>query len=429
LVFHMLCLRPILLVFLPFAAGYYLSYLFRLINAVLARSLTDELAVGAAQLGLLTSIYFLAFAATQLPVGAALDRFGPRRTQAALLLLASVGAVVSAQASSFTTLAWGRGLIGIGVAGALIAGLKALSHAFPRDRLPLVNGAFTALGAAGAVTATAPVEWLLTVIDWRELFLVLAAATAGVALLTLFIVAEPPIRGAAIPGCRSPGFRAIYADRRFWRLAPLSALCIGSAWSLQGLWAASWLADVAGLDRVGIVQHLFVMALALCVGALLFGTAAHGLRRRGIGPQTMLSMAALIFIVAQLTLVFGLPLPSFGVWATVAAMGAATVLSYALVADLFPRESVGRANAALNVLHISAAFIIQSGIGFVVELWPQDTDGRYPAAAYDTALALISTLQVAALVWFLWSPRRDAKSLSLHHETGFQDYGRSACTN
>jgi MFS family permease len=408
-------LRPILLVFVPFAAGYYLSYLFRIINAVLARPLVDELGVGATELGLLTSVYFLAFAGVQLPVGVALDRFGPRRVQAALLMLAALGALTFALAPSFPILACGRGLIGLGVAGALIAGLKALADTFPKERLPLVNGTFVAVGAAGAVTATAPAEWLLTWIDWRGLFLLLAAATAAVATLTLLMVAEPRAGGSAIRSSASPDIRAIYADPGFWRLAPLSALCIGSAWSLQGLWAAPWLADVAGLDRPQIVQHLFVMALALCTGALLIGIAADQLRCCGIGPHAVLSVAASIFVAAQLALVFRLPLPSLGLWAVVAAMGAATVLSYALLADLFPREAVGRANAALNVLHIGAAFVIQTAMGLIVGLWPQDLQGRYPAAAYDAALVTLTALQVAALVWFL-RPLRGGAAWSNPHQ-------------
>jgi hypothetical protein len=54
-------------------------------------------------------------------------------------------------------------------------------------------------------------------------------------------------------------------------MAPLSAIGIGTSWSLQGLWAASWLRDVAGLDRTSIVDHLSVMAFAVCTSAILLG--------------------------------------------------------------------------------------------------------------------------------------------------------------
>ncbi len=84
-------------VFVPFACGYFLSYLYRVINAVIAPDLVAELRLDAAELGFLTSTYFLTFALFQLPLGMLLDRFGPRRTEAALLMFAALGAFVFAK--------------------------------------------------------------------------------------------------------------------------------------------------------------------------------------------------------------------------------------------------------------------------------------------------------------------------------------------
>ena len=173
--------RPFVLVLLPFAAGYYLSYAFRTINALIAGMLTRELSLSAADLGLLTSVYFLAMAAVQLPLGALLDRFGPRRVQSACLLFAAAGAGVFARAEGLTGLMLGRALIGVGVATALMASLKAIVLWFPKDRIAFANGCVVMLGALGAVTATVPAEPLVHALGWRGLFAMLAIATAGVA--------------------------------------------------------------------------------------------------------------------------------------------------------------------------------------------------------------------------------------------------------
>jgi MFS family permease len=398
-------LQPTLFVLLPFAAGYYLSYLFRVINAVIAKPLVDDLALDASGLGLLTALYFLTFAAVQLPLGAALDRFGVRRVQGALLMLAAVGSAIFAIAPGLPTLAIGRCLIGIGVAGALIGGLKAIATAFPKEQLFIVRGVFVACGAAGAVTATEPAAWLVAWLDWRGVFLVLSAATAVVAAATLSMVADPPVR-------RSPAEQKavdilnIYRDADFWRVAPISALCIGAAWAMQGLWAALWFADVAMLERATVVHHLFVMACALCAGALFLGICAQAARRRGIGADQVLAVAIVLFLAAELALVLRLPVPSSILWGLVGAMGAATVLSYGIIGDLFPPESLGRANAALNILHIGAAFAIQCGMGLIVSVWSRDLQGHYPPAAYDAAVLVLIGLQLPALLWFLHSEQR-----------------------
>ena len=150
--------RLIVCVLLPFAAGYYLSYLFRTINALIAGDLAAELNLTAADLGFLTSIYFLVFAAAQLPFGALLDRHGPKIIQSALLLLASAGALLFALADGLLGLVVGRALVGLGVALALMAGFKAIVVWFPPERVALANGWLVMLGALGAVTATAPAE-------------------------------------------------------------------------------------------------------------------------------------------------------------------------------------------------------------------------------------------------------------------------------
>ena len=177
-------------VLLPFAAGYYLSYLFRTINALIAADLTAELGLGAGDLGLLTSVYFLVFAAAQLPFGVLLDRHGPRTIQSALLLLASAGALVFALADSLAGLMVGRALIGLGVALALMAGFKAIVLWFPAERVALVNGWFVMLGALGAVTATAPAEIVVQVVGWRGLFALLGGLSAMAAVLVLLLVPD-----------------------------------------------------------------------------------------------------------------------------------------------------------------------------------------------------------------------------------------------
>jgi MFS family permease len=391
--------RLILCVFLPFVTAYYLSFLFRTINATVGGALTAEFGLGAGDLGLLTSVYYLTFAAAQIPIGILSDRYGPGRIQSAVMVAAALGAALFAVSDNFWLLLGGRALIGLGVAASMTAGLKALVLWFPRERVPLLNGLMIMLGALGALTATLPAEFLLVSVGWRGLFELLAIVSAGCALVIYLVVPDMP---AAISGTGRPttnGLKTVYADPRFWRLAPLSATCIGTSWALQGLWAAPWLSDVEGLDRPELLQHLLVMAIALSVGALLWGVAVDRLRRRGVGPRTLLGLVAMIFIAAQLALILRLPLPSYVPWIVVAAVGAGTVLSYAILAEYFPTELAGRANAALNLFHIGGAFVVQCMTGLVVQLWAP-TDGHYPEIAYQTAFAFNVGPQIAAAIWF-----------------------------
>lgn len=260
----------LLTVLLPFAAGYFLSYVFRQINIIIAAPLRAEFDMSAAQLGLMSSMYFLAFAAVLLPLGAALDRYGPRTVQSVLMLVAAKGSAIFAWAESFLLFIAGRVLIGVGVAVALMAGLKAIVVWVRPERITIANGSLVMFGSIGAVAATAPAEAIVEVFGWRGLFEALAILCVMSALLIYAVVpGRDTMPDAGSPS--APGVGAIFADKRFWRIAPMAATVIASSWSLQGLWAAPWLADVEGLPRPMVVRELLIMALELSAGALLLG--------------------------------------------------------------------------------------------------------------------------------------------------------------
>lgn len=393
--------RLMFAVFLPFAAGYFLSFLFRTINTAISPVLASEFGLSASEIGLLASAYFLVFAGAQIPIGVLLDRYGPRRVQGILLVVAVGGASLFGNADSFIELVIGRAMIGLGVAASLMAGLKAIVTWFPKERIALVNGGMIMLGSLGAVTATAPTDWLMNWIGWRDVFGLLTIATVVIAGMIYFIVPERGENPKNSPTSGKPlTFWSIFADRRFLRIAPLSATCIGSSWAMQSLWAGSWLADVEGLNHQGVVDRLFIMAMGMSLGALLLGTLADRLRKRGISAEILLTVFAGLFMLAELSLILRLPIPSILPWSVVSVVGAGTVLSYAIVASYFPVEIAARANGALNLMHFGLAFAVQYGTGLMVGRWLPE-QGHYPAVAYQIAFGVIVALQLVALIWFV----------------------------
>ena len=196
--------------------------------------MASDFGIDAAEIGLLASVYFLVFGLVQIPIGAFLDRFGPRRVQGVLLVIAAGGATLFGTASSFPELLVARTMIGLGVAGSLMAGLKAVVTWFPKERVALMNGWMIMLGSLGAVTATAPTDWLLNWIGWRSLFEVLTIGTVAVAGLIYMIVPERVEDSEIVTSALKPfTLWSVYSDPRFLRVAPLSAACIGSSWALQ----------------------------------------------------------------------------------------------------------------------------------------------------------------------------------------------------
>jgi len=396
-------LATVLRVFLPFAAGYYLSYVFRTVNAVVAPDLVHDAGLAASDLGFLTSMYLAAFALLQLPLGILLDRFGPRRVEAALLTLAAAGALLFALSGGLAGLSLGRALIGAGVSCCMMAAFKSFAMWFEPRRLPMVYGALLTVGSLGAISATVPVQWLLGWVDWRVLFVALAAF-AGVASLTVFAVVPDHRAPAADTRLRDQldGLRRVFRDRFFRRIAPLSAISSGSSLAINGLWAGPWLRDVAGLGREAVATHLLVISASMGVGFFAMGLLTARLSRLGVRPHTIAAAGMGGFMLTVIALAVGTT--GTALWLLLACVGflaTAASLCYSLVSQHFPRELTGRANTALNVLVFLAAFAVQWGIGLVLNVWENPATHTYAPTGYRVAFAGVVTCQMLALLWFL----------------------------
>lgn len=400
-------------IFLPFGFGYLLSYLFRTVNAVIAPDLVRDLGLAPASLGLLTASYFLAFAVLQLPVGLLLDRYGPRRVEAALLLFAAAGALVFSQASGLGGLLVGRALIGAGVAACLMAAFKAFSLWFSAERLALANGVQMVSGGIGALAATTPVEFALRFTDWRGVFLVVSLLTLLAALLIFLMVPEkPPQSSGESFGRQLAAIGQVYGSREFWRLAPWAFTTQAAYLSLIGLWAGPWLRDVGRLDREGVAITLMGVAIAMTIGYLGFGVLADWCGRRGVTTQVIAGWGMLLFMLVQLLIIVLPGLSPAGLWLLFGLFGTACILPYAVLAGIFPARLTGRANTALNLLVFLAAFAAQWLVGAVIGWWPEPADGGYHPAGYQTGFGLLLGAQLLALIWFCWLGRRNAARLS-----------------
>jgi predicted MFS family arabinose efflux permease len=400
-------LPTLLRLFLPFALGYFLSYIFRMVNAVLAPNLVADLGLEPASLGLLTSAYFLSFAAFQVPLGVLLDRFGPRRVEAVLLLFAAAGAFLFSRAESLAALICARALIGLGVSACLMAAFKAFTQWLPLRQLPLANGIQMVSGGMGALFATAPVEAALQVTDWRGVFLGLSVLTLAAAVVVFVVVPrhyEEPSGESLREQLR--GVATIYTSQKFWRIAPWGVFAQTAFLSIPGLWAGPWLRDVAGFDRDGVASTLLWLAMAMIAGYFFFGLLTERLARRGIPPLTVAAAALTVFAATQVLLLSGTPLPPVVLLPLFGFAGTACILPYAVLSQCFPRRLAGRANTALNLPVFLGAFAVQWGVGAIIGLWPQAADGGYAPAGYQAGFGLVLLLQVLGAAWFALAGRQ-----------------------
>lgn len=393
--------RIVFTALLPFASGYFMSYLLRAVNAVVAPDLVRDAGLSPAELGLLTAAYLGAFALFQLPLGVLLDRYGPRKVQTALLCLAAAGCLGFALAPGFIGLFAARAVIGLGFSAGLMASYKSSSTWVPMERRSLANAAIMSFGALGVITATEPTEFLVTQLGWRNTFAVFAGLILCAALF-IFTVAP-----RADTGKNADPLRRQFSDMvvilrlpLFWRVAPLLGLTAGVQIGIQTLWAGPWFRDVMGFSREEVARHLLWMAIAFMIGILSVGIVADRLGRRGIGAMQIMLGFNVIYFLAQALIVFQVRALVVPAWLAVAAFGQVAILAFPWFAARIGTDLAGRSNATINFTMFVAAFATQYVMGLIIGWFPATATG-YDPHSYSWAIGFFLMLQLSGFVWYL----------------------------
>ncbi len=394
-------------VFLPFALGHYLSTLLRNVNAVLAPDLMGALALTPGELGLLTSAFFFAFALVQLPVGIALDRWGPRRVQLSMMLVGALGALLFARGTGFGQLLVARAVMGLGLGGCFMAAVKAVSTWITPNKLPSVHGYLIAVGGLGAASATMPVRLVLDYTDWRGLFAILAGLTACSGLLIALLY--PRDKGSQPKrGPLGQALREVFRAPVFRNTASLVLIPHAVFFGIQGLWIGRWLSDVARFPDDAVAYLLYMGMASVIFGAIGVGMITEWAGRRGIAPLDVAAAGIAVFLLVQAAFVLNYK-PSFQLLSVLFTLvGTITGIEYAIIAQSMPRELTGRAATCLNLLIFIGAFVVQANFGLMVGLWPVDDAGQTPAMAYRMAFAVLVLVQLPGLVGFVRRRRRQS---------------------
>ncbi len=392
-------------IFLPFALGYYLSYLLRTVNAVISPELTHALGLSAANLGLLTSAYFLAFGLAQIPVGIALDRFGPRRVEGVLMVLTALGAAAFASGDSLGTLGGARALIGVGVSACLMAALKGFAMWYPPERQSSMTGFVMAAGALGALTASAPVEALLPVMGWRGVFWMVAVLALVISVWLFRALpdaanhAGKETLGAAL---RSVGH--IFVASAFLRFAGASMFFTGGFMAMQSLWAVPWLMNVNGLTLAQAAGQLVALNVGMLVGQLSIGVLGVRLAARGVRPVNLIQFGYAGMLMVQLGILLDVG-PLAVLWFLLGVLSAVNSQSYLAAALSFPTQVFARVATAINLMAFAGAFAVQWGLGLALDAL--QAGGRTMPAALTLSFAGLIGVQLLCYLPLLpWGRRK-----------------------
>ena len=397
--------KKVFTIILPFCGGYFLSYLFRSTNAVIAPHLITELNVNSQQLGMLTSSYLFAFAIMQIPLGILLDRFGPRKIQVILMIVAGLGSLMFCFGNNLFQLTLARAIIGLGVAGCLMATFKIISIWYDKSYWPILYGFCLSSGGIGAIVATKPLYFVVDNIGWRSAFMILGFACFFVSTVICFLTPE---KETTIDK-ESPliALKKIYSSKLFWRIAPLAGISGGTGLAIQGLWAGEWLRDVADFNQIDATNMLLVLNFSLLVGMILTGLIPTILKRFKFSQIDIYLYITIVFLIGHSLLTFEIIPKSSIPWLLIGISANSAILAYSWLNSQFPLSYAGKTSTALNLSLFLCGFVLQYAIGWIINFWDRNSDNTYPADAYSMAFGILLILQILCVgIFLLLKPKR-----------------------
>lgn len=371
--------------------AYVLSQFYRAFLAVLAPVLQTDLSASAADLASASGWWFLAFAAMQLPIGSALDRFGPRRTAATLMAVGAAGAVLFAMATTALHLKIAMALIGIGCAPVLMASYFIFAQQFSPAVFGTLAGATIGIGAFGNIASSLPLSAAVEAFGWRPTVMVLAAITAATALAIALLVRDPDRRGTGSQGSLFDLLRL----PAIWPILAMMTVCYMPIAGLRGFWVGPYFTDIHGYDA------LAVGSVGLWIGiAMVAGNFAYGPLDRMLGSRKWVIFGGNAITVLCL----------FALWATGSAATATALLiaagffgaSFPMVIAhgraFIPPHLMGRGVTLLNLFGIAPIGLAQIATGRIY--------AANPAAPYEAVFLFFAVTTAAGLAVYLLSQDR-----------------------
>ncbi|MFN3954270.1 MAG: MFS transporter [Pararhodobacter sp.] len=339
-------------------AGYVLSQFYRAFLAVLTPVLGQEIGARADDLALSSGLWFLAFAAMQIPVGWALDTLGPRRTSAWLLGLAGGGgALIFAFAQNPLHLHVAMALIGAGCAPVLMASYYIFGRVYSARVFATLAGSIIGFGTLGNIAGAWPLAWAAETFGWRETVLGLAVLTFVTGAALWRFVEDPPAL-ERMDGQGNGSLLDVLRIPAIWLILPLLFVNYAPAGALRGLWVGPYYETVYGANALAIGQVTLLMAFAMVIGAFAYGPLDRifGTRKWVVLGGNLMAAACLIALWWM---------PASGFWTSALLLSAVGILglSFPLIMahgrSFFPPHLLGRGVTLLNMFSIGGVGVLQ----------------------------------------------------------------------
>jgi len=364
---NILPIKKAVLIFSVFACGYFISALLRAITATLSPLLTSEFNLNAGDLGLLAGGYFLGFASMQIPLGYLLDKHGPKKVVSSFLIIAIIGTVAFALAQSFSGLLISRILIGVGVSACLMGPLTGYRIWFADEYQQRGNAWMLMVLSMGFVFSTLPVQILLPVIGWRWIFGSVAIVILLIIILTLMFI--PSWKSEDSKDVENAGSLSdVWKNKFFKSTIPLGLFNYGGMVAIQTLWAGPWMVRVTGYTPLESATGLFWINITMLIAFFIFGYILPKITKLGLESMRLMKFGLPISYLSLLVIIVSGENAGALHFTLYILTSIVLTLTQPAVALSFPTSLAGKSLTSFNLLIFVGTFLMQWGIGLVIDL-------------------------------------------------------------
>jgi ACS family D-galactonate transporter-like MFS transporter len=399
------------------AVGTMINYLDRSVAGIAAPSMSHELGLNPALMGVIFSAFSWTYTAAQIPGGVLLDRIGTRWTYFFALTLWSVFTGLQGLAAGFVSLLIMRLLIGVAEAPCFPTNSRVVAIWFPQSERARATGIYTFAEYVGLAFLSPLLFWLEQRYGWRALFGIVGLVGVVFGGIWLMRFHEPHQSksanqaeldyiaqgGGVVDGNRqATRFRGSDIGALLKRRSMLG-ICIGQfACNSTNVFFLTWFPTYLVTERhmpwlkVGLIAVLPFIAAS--VGTLAGGWISDAMLRRGISLNWSRKLPVIAGLLASAIIVMANYVESTA--AVVAILCVAyfaqgmSALAWMIVSDIAPKGLLGLSGGIFNLFANAAGIVTPLVIGLVVNA----TGSFVYALAFISAITLLGALSYIFVV-------------------------------
>ena len=400
---NILSIKKAVLVFFVFACGYFLSCLLRAITATLSPLLTSEFNLLAGDLGLLAGGYFLGFASMQIPLGYLLDKHGPKNIVSSFLLIAIVGTASFALAQSFAGLLISRILIGVGVSACLMGPLTGYRIWFADEYQQRGNSWMLMVASTGFVFSTLPVQILLPIFGWRWIF---GGITILIFIVIILILLFIPSWKSKVDNKDEKNIGSlsdVWKNKFFRSTIPLGLFNYGGMIAVQTLWAGPWMVRVAGYNPLESATGLFWINTTMLIAFFVWGYILPKITKLGLETIKLMKFGLPISYLSLLVIIISGENAGAIHFTIYILTSIVLTLTQPAVALSFPTSLAGKSLTSFNLLIFLGTFIMQWGIGLIIDL--SQYLGKGEIQSFQISFSFYLLICILSYLFFVFNNR------------------------